>query len=414
MTLSELCSTSFAKAKSLRSEVPRMALEARLRAGDFQDGNAAGTALRGLPRAKLPTSVADYAASLAKRTICLTLLAGSGSRWVRSVAEARDAGLPEARGVDPEAPRGLYPVADHIRVAYGGAGAPAAGPADADGDPRTGQSGAPGAAGSAGDARAGQSEAFGVPGRIPVAAYSIDAVDRLGKHLVVVRGWEDRIARLILEPLGISPERYSFFTQAAPYGKPLGHGDAAWQCRDLWKDADYVIANFGGDANSPLTALAALLALDALNAAGERVDFLLPAAPVDRPGYPIRFDSRGLPTSFGHAKLQGKIQTEGAGYTNVGVRVYRAAALYEKLVSIHDRFWRDGTGYDIPGNDPAGHEFALDNADTEFAAEGSSRVLACANAQELTPAKSLGEVPAFEAAIARVRSEWDEFSRTMS
>jgi hypothetical protein len=364
MTLSELCSTSYAEAHGMRSEVPGMALEARKSAA----------ARSGLPE---PASVADYAAALSKRTVCLTLLAGSGSRWVRSLVEARDAGRPEARGIDPEAPRGLYPVADRIRAASEGTGS-------------------------------------GAFGRIPVAAYSIDAVDRLGRHLVVVRGWEDQIAQRIMEPLGIPPGRYSFFTQEAPFGKPLGHGDAAWQCRDLWKDADYVLTNFGGDANSPLTAMASLLALDALNAAGERVDLLLPAAPVDSPAYPISFDSRSLPSSFGHAKLQGKSQAAGFGYTNVGVRVYRADALYGKLASIHDRFWREGSGYDIPGNDPAGHEFALDNVDAEFAAEGRARVLACAQARELTPAKSLGELPAFEAAIALVRAEWEDFSRRAS
>ncbi len=378
MTLSALCSGLYGQAYAHRKDLPRLALETMLGAAGSGSGNlgtagdgsgdagaAGGGALSSRP---LPASVGAYAASLASRTVCLTLLAGSGSRWVKSLRQAQNEGLASAAGIDPEAPRGLYPVRDCIRPESGG------------------EEG----------------------GRIPVAAYSLDAVDRLGHHLVVVRGYEDRIRAEIMEPLGIAPGRYSFFTQEAPFGKPLGHGDAAWQCRELWKDADYLVANFGGDANSPLTVLASLLALDALNAAGERVDFLLPAAPVGNPGYPIRFDAAGLPLSFGHAKLQGKLTAEGPGYTNVGVRVYRAKALYEKLSSIHDRFWRDGTGYDIPGNDPTGHEFALDNADAEFAAGTAARVLACAHAGELTPAKSLVDIPAFESAIARVRAEWDE------
>ena len=61
-----------------------------------------------------------------------------------------------------------------------------------------------------------------------------------------------------------------------------------------------------------------------------------------------------------------------------------------------ERYWVEGTGYAIPGNDPEGHEFALDNVDAELAAEGRARILAIARPEELTPAKSVDDVPAFE------------------
>ena len=69
---------------------------------------------------------------------------------------------------------------------------------------------------------------------------------------------------------------------------------------------------------------------------------------------------------------------------------------------MHSRYWVEGQGYAVPGNDPAGREFALDNVDTELAAAGRARILALARSDELTPAKSLDEVPAFEAAVERV------------
>jgi hypothetical protein len=315
-------------------------------------------------------SVEDYAADLARRSVCLTLLAGSGSRWIKSLAAAAQRGEAEAGGrpLEPARPRGLYPVRDFLL--------------------------------------GGES--------VPVAAYALAAVSSLGRHLIVVRGWEGEIDAEILAPLGLFPPKGRgwargerlFFTQEAPYGKPLGHGDAAWQCRSLWRGADYVVTNFGGDANSRRTALSSLLALDAFRAIGAATDMLVPAARLDSPAYPIGLDEAGLPRSFGHAKLRGDREpAAGPGYTNVGLRVYSARALLEKVESFHERYWIEGKGYAIPGNDPEGHEFALDNVDAELAAEGRARILAIGRAEELTPAKSLEDIPAFERAMESVAAE---------
>lgn len=349
---------------------------------------------------------ARYTSSLVAEGLGLTFLAGSGSRWVRTLREALESGRlgEEARSEpegDLEAPRGLYPVIDVIRAASRDAG------------------------------------------RIPMAAYALDALRLLGRQVIIKSGYEKEIRTRILEPLGLEPGldrsssalgldsdpdptsggavgtgRISFFEQARPFGKPLGHGDAAWQCRDLWRDARFVVTVFGGDATSPLTILNSILCLEALNAAGSGVDLLMPAAKVPNPGYPIQFDAAGLPRAFGHAKLQGEAAAGGSGeaghaaglgYTNVGIRVYRAAALYDMVCGLHDRYWVDGLGYTIPGNDPQAHEFALDNVDAAFASQGRARVLACALPAELTPAKSFLELDAFEKAIAVVRAEWEAY-----
>jgi hypothetical protein len=309
-------------------------------------------------------SVSTYAADLCSRTVCLTLLAGSGSRWVKSLApkEGRSAELAvQAAAFDPARPRGLFPVRDFL---HGG----------------------------------GKSKA-------PIASYALAAVDGLGRHLVVVRGWEAEIDDEILSPLGIGKGERDFFTQDAPFGKPLGHGDAAWQCRDLFRGADYVVTNFGGDANSRRTILSSLLALDALRSSGNQVELIIPATRLESPAYPIGLDPSGLPRSFGHAKLQGHGQAFGPGYTNVGVRIYSAPALLREVEAFRESYWVEGSGYAIPGNDPEGHEFALDNVDALLASEGKARILAIARPEELTPAKSLEDIPAFECAIESVVAE---------
>jgi hypothetical protein len=367
--LAWLTGPGHAEALARRGGIAALALEER------------NEAARKAGKAVLP-DLASYVSDVAQRTVCLTLLAGSGSRWQRSLAAS--AALPAAErpaaydpGFDPGLPRGLYPVRDFLGIA-------------------------------------------GPGGRLPVAAYSLAALKGFGRHLIVVRGHEEDIDRVILSPLGIAPSLRRFFEQETLRGKPLGHGDAAFQCREAWRGADFVVANFGGDANSRLSVLEALLAMDALREAGDEgrpCDLLLPAALVSEPGYPIGLDAGGLPRSFGHAKLQGGVAggvASGAsggasggaeGYTNVGLRVYRASALLEKVESFRRRFFADGEGYAIPGNDPEGHEFALDNVDGELAREGRARILASCRPAELCPAKALEDIPAFEAAVARVVEE---------
>ncbi|HOZ71205.1 MAG TPA: hypothetical protein PLQ29_01350 [Spirochaetales bacterium] len=334
------------------------------------------SARRGLPEAAASTlGVRDsdgLALELAGRTCCLTMLAGSGSRWVASLEAARAAG--RDMGADPRAPRGLYPVRNAMP--------------------------------------------FG-PDPAPIASYALAAVRDLGHHVIVVRGWEREIEERILGPFGFAPGSYRFATQGAPGGKPRGHGDAAFQTLGLWSGYDYVTVNFGGDASSPLTALASLAAMAALERElGDRAPgLLLPAALVDSPAYPIGLGPGGLPASFGHAKLRGgaakaggAVESGAAGYTNVGLRVYRAEALREAIESIRERYWSPDGGYAIPGNAPAsddlGGEFALDNVDALLAAEGRARLLPIAKPEELSPVKSLDDLPRFERDVGSVCRDW--------
>ena len=365
-------------------------------------------------RADLPSEVArlkglkdtrSLRLRLAEQTNTLTLLAGSGSRWVSSIIEARNVlnaqnkqedrkesagsirslkdvftvpGAPKpadlvgqmqldpTRGADTEEPRGLFPV----RNALG----------------------------------------FG-PNPVPIAAYALAAVHDLGKHGIVVRGWEQAITQRLLLPLGLNPESWQFRIQEAWEGKPRGHGDASFQAMDLWSSGEYVIINFGGDASSPLSAFAGLAVMDALCTlmGDEAPGLLMPVALASKPAYPIELDKNGLPRTFGHSKLKGmagtSVDIENA-YTNVGLRIYRAKALAESIARIRSNWWTAERGYAIPGNDPGGGEFALDNVDALLAGEGRARLLHVCRPQELSPVKSLDDVSRFERDIGIVCGDW--------
>ncbi|HWR10207.1 MAG TPA: hypothetical protein VN445_00140 [Rectinemataceae bacterium] len=338
--------------------------------------------------------------SLWAETCCLTLLAGAGTRWVKSLLAAK-AGLAGAleddlgrvtSGFPLDAPRGLFPVRNFISAE---------------------------------------------PSRIPMAAYAVDALKGLGRHVIVIRGWEAEIRSEIIETLGIDEGMVSFCAQReGPSGKVLGHGDAARQSRRLWRDSRFVIANFGGDVNSPLTALASLLAMAKLDESGEKsagkVGLLLPVARIRNPAYPVILDEEGLPRAFGHNKLGGTAAgpassppasgpaapgimlsaSDSFAYTNVGIRVYKTEILSAAVDEIENSYWRDDIGYSIPGNDPDAHEFALDNVDALLASRGEARILAIANPEELTPAKSFDEIGHFEEAARKVRAEWEKFRST--
>lgn len=302
-------------------------------------------------------------------TACVTLLAGAGTRWVASLkTSGMDFSFPA------DMPRGLYLVENFIG---------------------------------------------GNPHKVPLAAYSVDAVRNLGEQVIVIRGWQREIEQQVLEPLGIDSRTVAFVTQLpGPNGKVAGHGDAIWQAQEAWMNSRYVITNFGGDANSPITVRAGLAMIKMLDEAGIEIGLLLPVALQKNPAYPVTLDESGLPVSFGHNKLGGgpsamvtanPQHADGSAYTNVGIRIYRKDWLLRAISEIRSNFWSPDASYEIPGNDPAGHEFALDNVDAWLASKHMARIAAIANPEELTPAKSFSDIGKFEAAVREVRKEWDMF-----
>ena len=163
-------------------------------------------------------SAASYVARLRARTSVVTLLAGSGTRWEESVRLAKELGAFQENW-EPGTPRALFPIDDILR-----------------------------------------------PGqKIPIGGYTLRAARELGKHIVVTSGTHDeRIEQELVSPLNLSA---SFVTQEK-YGDTVnaaGHADAMWQSKDAWQDSEYVIVNFGGNANARATLISSLMLLDLLN-----------------------------------------------------------------------------------------------------------------------------------------------------
>lgn len=312
--------------------------------------------------------------AFAGRALSITFLAGAGTRWKASLLKAK-----ENPGAWPagdtaaffplDAPRGLFPVPDFIHGEKG-------------------------------------------EGCIAMAAYAVEAVREIEEHILVVRGWEREIEAQVLNPLEMPRSRIVFFTQKeGSDGQVSGHGDAALQCMSLWQNARYVVTNFAGDANSPLTVELALRAFAAFDAKGIEIGAIIPVAMTEKPAYPVFLDENGLPAGFWHEKLAGsKPNAVPTNLTNVGIRVYRADWLRKALLMLKERYYTGGQGPDagwhIPGNDPAKHECALDNVDNLLAEMHLARVMRIALPRELTPLKSLGEYPAFVQAVKEVQREW--------
>ncbi len=299
----------------------------------------------------------------------VTLLAGAGSRWVRSIEAFREewpAELGEdvrqaAVGFALEKPRGLFPVTNYLP---------------------------------------------GIPGEmIPVAAYSLAAVKGVGEQLIMTGGYDREIEETILEPLGYDRGEVLFQHQEMFRGSPLGDGAAACQCRRFWQGKRDILFNFGGDANSRRTVEESVLVMAALDVLGEAPALLLPAALVPNPDYTIEMDDQGLPRRFEHTKLSGSSgagRGRAEGYSNVGLRVYRGDRLGELLGDLHRNYFDTESGYVLPENQ--GNELALDNVDRRLAEGGEVRILASADPREITPAKTLDSVPRFLEAVKGLAS----------
>jgi len=355
-------------------ESPREAERAKLAAPRFEVLSLPEAPIDEAARRALLAELPPLPGDGAHAAVSITFLAGAGTRWRASLAEAKrrfsepGAGRSEAAEFPDDAPRGLFPVPDYTR----------------------GRDGAR---------------------RVAMAAYAFDAVRRIERHIVVVRGWEKEIDELALAPSGISRDARAFFTQrGGPEGQVYGHGDATLQCEELWKNSRYVVTNFAGDANSALTVELALRAFARFDARGIELGAIIPIARVDAPSYPVYLSDEGLPIGFWHNKLAGEApRGRPAPFTNVGIRVYRADWLARALHEMEAKYRAsDGRGayiWDIPGNDPAKHECALDNVDNHLAGQGLARVMPISLPRELTPLKELGEYRGFVSAAREVQAE---------
>jgi len=276
------------------------------------------------------STLKDFLAAVKKDTVVVTALAGAGSRWIESIHKSGNQQIVTDRHIDPEAPRCLTRVKDVLH------------PEEHKRNPYT---------------------AIGV--------YNLKAMEGLGQQVVMYGGETDRdanrnrmeIIRDVLLPAGVSA-RFSRQHIYPHNKKPSGHGDILMQLfadsemADVLKDKKYVIANFGGDANSFRTATLSLLSMYVFNKYGHSVGSFIPTATVPGEGvipYPLYLDEDSfLPVDTINPKDDGpdyKPEGIASRFSNVGVRLYsisdlRFAMSHYQLVQQH--LASGGTYVDYP------------------------------------------------------------------
>jgi len=287
------------------------------------------------------------------RTATVTMLAGVGTRWLDSL-KGRE--LPVGYSLDM--PRSTYPIEDVTRSGE----------------------------------------------NIPIGSYNLRALKDLGRHFIVWGSHKDAIENIVRQA-GIED---AVFVEQSKKGfpKPLGHGDAMAQVVPyLDPEIKFVVANFGGDANSRETVLTSLLVLAAMQEVEEKLApwGILPTTLVQGAKYPIGLNADGFPVSYGHQKLKGAADSSGEMPTNVGVRLYSRAPMVDAIdYFTQPEFFDPGSGYAIPGN--AANELALDNVDDYMSVnnEGRSRqkfrILNIAGREETVAVKGADDIDAFLAA----------------
>ena len=202
--------------------------------------------------------------------------------------------------------------------------------------------------------------------RICIGAYNLRAARALGRQYIIWGSHREDISEMA-RLAGIADA--VLVRQSIPPGAkgPLGHGDAMVQLLEqLHPGAEIVISAFGGDPNCGETMLIAAAYLLAIGMDRTmEVNAVLPAALLPQPDYPISLDADGHPRSFGQARLKGAAASGGKAWCNVGVRVYRRAALTQAARYFRKFFDAAHACYCVPGNkEPA---LALDNIDEFFA-----------------------------------------------
>ena len=307
--------------------------------------------------------VQSFLLSTGERIAKATFLAGAGSRWVQSLAEAG-----AASEIDPGLPRAAARIAD---IDY--------------------------------------------PGHTTtVGSYALRAAPGLGRPYVIWGSQFDAIERLTREAGAVDAV---LVQQVIPQGgAPLGHGDALRQLLPhLSNRVEILVTQFSGDPNSGDTLLiscAFLLAMQTMRGSG--VQAALPVALLPKPPYPIALDADGYPVSFGQARLQGNVAGDvRPAWSNVGLRLYTVEALWRAAEYFRQYYDEAAVCYRIPGN--LEMTFGLDNLDQYFAGiragtpgRGEKRLalLGIAAAHEIAASvKRYQDIPGFLECLRKVRRD---------
>ena len=287
-------------------------------------------------------------------TVTAVLLhAGNATRWQRSLSEHPD--LARRDHVSPGDPRGLAQVANLL----------------------------PGHPG---------------PDRLPVLTYAYYGVHRMACNHITYHSDPADTERFMQAATYAGVTTWLHHVSAAERTK-AAPGHAAVLCRILpdLADADIIVTQFGSDPVNPRTVELGALAMAALYLSGSNTGVILPTA---RHGaYPVSVDEAGLVRGLSHNKLTHLGDTDttrhagwSAGGSNVGLRMYSGDALRTILRRAAEHHRQTGS------YTPEGGEFSLDHVDAQLAAAGRCRQLFIATDAEARPAKTIDQLPAFEAA----------------
>lgn len=263
-------------------------------------------------------NMAGFLQKVKKDTLVITAVAGAATRWKESIAKPQNGAIVRERHINSRAPRCMAHVQDYDQPDQ----------------------------------------------MIPIGTYNLRAVQDLGDQVVVYGGGNPEQAmvhRLQLYNELISPMKANVrLCKQKIYPnkkKPSGHGDLLLQIfkdprmHDVIMNKKYVIANFGGDANSYQTAVLSLLTLYVFDKYGFTLGSFIPTtipSEQEKDFHPLYTDNNGLPTSSYHPK-DDKVKPDGSpsGQTNVGFRLYGMEQLMKVMRPYEEAQARMEKGKDV-------------------------------------------------------------------
>ena len=316
-------------------------------------------------------TIRQYRDYLSPKTASVTLLAGSGTRWIQSIVEVINTLIGNASNSDenyngsyyddeissllqwvPSGKTGKTDVDDLILPAW------VSGKKQEHPLPR---------------GLFPVDNLFGTgPEKISIADFGIDALQRLSVgRFLITDGQNNNAIAEALEPIGVTNPRFVTQDWSSVTGKPLGHGDAMAQLFEKAhpeNEYEYAIVNFAGNSNSESTALAGLMLLDVLACIGEDIFEVLPITFKPESPYPIVFTegkNRGRVVTAFHPKLMGVdtksqefVELIGNAATNIGIRIVRLSQYRTAVASCVETFNATTGQYNIPlGNNANSYKF---------------------------------------------------------
>ena len=241
-----------------------------------------------------------------------------------------------------------------------------------------------------------------VPKPVAVVA-GVPAVLRVLRQVREGCGGRARPPVVVVSPETEGPVREALAGEEASYvvqQVPLGTGDAVLQAHGLMKDFNgRALVVWGTQPVVRPRTVARALKLAALF---EEYEMVLPTALKERPYAPVERDARGRVAASRETHLEGAPRPE-FGETNTGLFLLGSRAMFDALLELRRRHWRESEGR----YDRAGGELGFPNEMINYLAARASGVLACpfVDGREGQGIKTLGDVALCERYISELDEE---------